>query len=220
MIRVKSSKLHWNYFLALEQDLEGLTRYIEFCDSNFQVFSIELAHLLFAAASEVDVLAKCICEIVAPKKQRKNIDDYRRNILEEENLLIPTVSAKPTANPAYATKVYELEVRIPRYGISFIPWENWSANKNPDWWRSYNNVKHERNKFFPEATLQNALNAMGALLIMNYYYYRLVLTEKNPKSQWQFKGASVTRNLEPQSLFLRLPEDYYDSLPKQMFNLQ
>jgi hypothetical protein len=54
-IAATAGKLHWNYFLALERDLEVVSRYVEFSRPNFQVFSIELAHLLFAAASEVDV---------------------------------------------------------------------------------------------------------------------------------------------------------------------
>ena len=49
-------KLHWNYFLALENDLAKTSRYIEFHEDNLQVFSIELAYLLFAAAPEVDVI--------------------------------------------------------------------------------------------------------------------------------------------------------------------
>ena len=53
MIQVTPSKLHWNYFLALERDLEIVSRYVEFCSQNFEVYSIEFAHLLFAAASEI-----------------------------------------------------------------------------------------------------------------------------------------------------------------------
>ena len=63
-----NANLHWNYFIALEQDLEKVSRYIEFCTPNLKVHSIELAHLLFAAASEVDVLAKWVCKTVAPSE--------------------------------------------------------------------------------------------------------------------------------------------------------
>jgi hypothetical protein len=79
-------KLHWNYFLALENDLETLSRYIEFDRANFGVFSIELAHLLFAAASEVDVLAKRTCELVNPAAPRSNIDNYRAVVLASNKL--------------------------------------------------------------------------------------------------------------------------------------
>ena len=55
-IQATAGKLHWNYFLALDRDLEVVSRYVEFTKPNFNVYSIELAHLLFAAASEVDVV--------------------------------------------------------------------------------------------------------------------------------------------------------------------
>lgn len=29
------TKLHWNYFLALEQDMGSVSRCIEFCEPNF-----------------------------------------------------------------------------------------------------------------------------------------------------------------------------------------
>jgi hypothetical protein len=41
MIRAAESKLHWNYYLALERDMEQLSRYVEFCEPNLSVYSIE-----------------------------------------------------------------------------------------------------------------------------------------------------------------------------------
>src|SRR5438132_12157267 len=76
-IAATPAKLHWNYFLALERDMESASRYIEFCEANFSIFSIELAHLLFAAASEVDVVAKLLCKQIAPGASPKNINDYK-----------------------------------------------------------------------------------------------------------------------------------------------
>ncbi len=55
-------KVHWNYFIAMERNLEDISRYIEFHNDNFQTYSIELAHLFLAAASEVDVIAKLVCK--------------------------------------------------------------------------------------------------------------------------------------------------------------
>lgn len=46
-------------------------------------------------------------------------------------------------------------------GLSFKPWLNWASDKNPTWWQSYNKVKHNRDAHFDEATLKNALNALG-----------------------------------------------------------
>lgn len=181
-------KLHWNYFLALENDLETLTRYIEFDRANFNVFSIELAHLLFAAASEVDVLAKRICEVVNPAAPRNNIDNYRAVMLGCDKL----------------SKLPTLEISIPRYGLKVKPWVSWSKNENPAWWRNYNDVKHERNKHFHEATLENVLNAMGVQLAFNFCY----LSVQFPDSALH-DTCDVTRLLKPESKLIRLPPLYY-----------
>ena len=106
----KEPLIHWNYFLALENDLENISRYIEFSEDNFKTYSIELAHLLLAASSEVDVVCKQICEILSPATKAKNIGAYRKIILSE----FPNYSEE---------KVY-----YPRYGRSFIPWERWELN--------------------------------------------------------------------------------------------
>ncbi len=191
-IAATAGKLHWNYFLALERDLEVVSRYVEFSPPNFQVFSIELAHLLFAAASEVDVVAKLLCERITPAAPRGNIDEYK-------SVLLPAFPDLPTT-----------QVFIPRYGLLFAPWSNWAGPKNPDWWRSYNNVKHERDTYFNEATLKNALNALGALLLVTFHYYALTMavapvTVLSPKD--------TTRELQPESTLIRLNNDfYYDTL--------
>jgi len=190
MIHTTKSKIHWNYFVALEQDLEVVSRYVEFSEHNFSVYSIELARLLFAAASEVDVMAKLLCKRFQPTANPDNINAYRDILLAE----LPDL---PT-----------MEIFITRYGLSFKPWENWSqssVNSNPIWWNSYNKVKHQRDIHFDKATLKNALNALGALLILIYYYYSYELANNEER----LDPKETMRQLEPESTLLKLPENYY-----------
>ena len=59
------------------------------------------------------------------------------------------------------------------------PWSNWvlaTGPVNPDWRRSYNNVKHERHAYFHEATLRNAVDSMAALLIVVYLHKKELMT--------------------------------------------
>lgn len=186
MIKFAGGKLHWNYFLALERDAEALSRYVEFCDANRSAFSLELAHLLFAAASEVDVVAKGLCKIVTPHARCENINNYRSIITK--------------ALPDFALTTVE----IPRHEMTLTPWENWSKGKNPDWWKSYNNVKHERDKYFNEATLQNMLNAMGALMVITFEYYHAAKYHNVVGiSPWD-----TNKELLPAASLFRLPKCY------------
>lgn len=135
MIKVSKSLIHWNYFLALERDLETTSRYIEFIEANFETYSIELAHLLLASSSEIDVVIKGLCALIAPGEKRENIDDYRKII------------------KSHLPEFIDESIFINRYGISLKPWDNWLGEVNPNWWRSYNKVKHERDIYFDQANL-------------------------------------------------------------------
>ena len=188
MIQATTSKLHWNYFIALERDFEVVTRYIEFCEENFEVYSIELSHLLFAAASEVDVIAKLLCRHLRPDAPRGNINEYRAVLSAEIPEIITT------------------EIFIPRYGLTLTPWNNWADGETPLWWRSYNQVKHERDAHFNQATLKNALNALGALLIVTHQYYRYSLVQDRGAPQ---SHKDTTLDLRPETTLFRFSNDYY-----------
>jgi hypothetical protein len=191
MITFKTSMLHWNYFLAIEKDLENLSRYIEFDETNLKTYSIELTHILFSSSSEVDVVMKQLCNLIDPDTKAENINDYRNIISKHSNELINE------------------EVVIHRYGLTFRPWLNWQNDKNPDWWQSYNHVKHERNKHYSEANLKNAINAVGALLLTVVYYYKYAFSQDYGV---EIKFRDTIQRLVPESSFMKINNiDYYYS---------
>ncbi|MDR5907594.1 hypothetical protein [Franzmannia qiaohouensis] len=145
---------HLNYFLCIEEDISRLSRWIEIAEANYECYSVELARILMAASAEVDVLARHICEEIAPLAGASGINAYRNIIVERYPRII---SAKVT---------------IPRFGIELRPWSNWEEENNPPlWWKSNNKVKHHRTTNFNRATLKNVLNASAALLILILLYH-------------------------------------------------
>jgi hypothetical protein len=153
-IQETKSLLHWNYFLALESDVERLARFVEFTGSNFATYSIEMAHLFLAAASEVDVISKQLCSLAEPASTATNIEQYRAVLRRK----FPEMEASV--------------VTVPRYGLELRPWDNWRQDETPDWWRAHNKVKHQRGEHFALANLQNVLNAMAGLFVLVLYYHR------------------------------------------------
>lgn len=145
---------HWNYFLALEKDLENLSRFIEFSEDNWTSYSLEMARIILAAAADVDVLLKSLCKRESPSVSAESINSYM-NVINDK---LPNI-------PAF-------EARLPRWGLNLIPWENWSRNAVPDWWTAYNKVKHHRGEHYPKANLHNTINAVAALYIINLYFYK------------------------------------------------
>ena len=102
--------IHWNYFLTLDADTANLSRYIDFVGDNFEAYSTEMARILLTAASEVDVVAKLLCQQINQNSNASNINDYRNEITN--------------AIPNFAN----MEINIPRYALTFHPWDNWLNN--------------------------------------------------------------------------------------------
>lgn len=145
---------HWNYFLSLEDDISRLSRYIELHADNYQTYSPELTRLLLSAASEVDVVARQLCQKLDGASKGENIADFRRVILE----VFPRIS--------------DAIVFTPQFGLTMTPWEDWAKDASPVWWRAYNNVKHHRHIHFAEASLKNALDAVAGLFVLLLFFYR------------------------------------------------
>jgi hypothetical protein len=189
MITFLTPKHQWNYFLAIEKNLENITRYVEFCDDNLAIYSIEFSHLLLSSSSEVDVIMKQLCQLLDPSSNCNNINQYRAVI------------------SAHCPEFINEEIVIERYGMSFKPWINWSNDENPYWWRSYNNVKHQRNNFFNEANLQNTVNSIGGLLIAVLYLYKL---QFSIEAGHELSFRDTTFQLQPKSKFIEINnEEYY-----------
>lgn len=190
-IEVTTNYVHWNYLIALEQDVERIARFIEFTDRNFETYSIELAHLLLAASSETDVVLKALCNLKDPDKNHRNINDYRETVKINFNTLI-------------SEKCY-----MHRYGLTLEPWTNWGGDTNPAWWHSYNNVKHERNQYFHEANLHNTLNSICGLAIVVLYYYHELFSQVNQGQDIK----DTTSVLLPSLSLIEYNQDYsFDNL--------
>jgi hypothetical protein len=155
VIRKFDSLIHWKFFLCLEKDLETLSRYVEFCDSNFECYSLEMARILLAASSEVDVIAKKLCRKIDVNSKADSINQYRNEIK----------SAYP--------KLPKFKVTIPRFGLNLTPWEKWNdSNGVPIWWTDCNKVKHHRDTDFHQANLENVLNSVAGLFVISLYFYK------------------------------------------------
>ncbi|WP_354675276.1 hypothetical protein [Cupriavidus alkaliphilus] len=147
------SYVHWNYFLALEEDLDRLSRYVDLAGGNDATHSIEIARLLLGASSEVDVVLKQLCRKHHPKSAAATINAYFGVVSE--------------ACPNFIG----FEVQIPRYGLTLHPWSNWAEGVPPIWWQDHNKVKHHRDVHFSKANLKNCVNSVAALFVAVLHLY-------------------------------------------------
>lgn len=145
------SNEHWRYFLALEEDVERTTRYVEPHPSNYRTFSIEYARLILGICSEVDVVAKVLCASINPKAMVDNMDDYRALI------------------GAKYPKFHTVKILVPRFELAMEPWKEWREGANPGWWKDHQKVKHQRHQFFALADLEHCIVSAAGLFSLVLY---------------------------------------------------
>lgn len=140
---------HWQYYLTLEDDFRHSFRYVEPCKENEHAYSVEYVRLLLAIGSEVDVVLKQICASLG--KQGNNIKEYQEAICSSNS-----------------NTVLNTTVKMPGAGFMQItPWDSWFAPTpaKPDWWGSYNDVKHGRSENFKKANFKNVRDGLAGLFL-------------------------------------------------------
>ena len=172
---------YWQFYKSLENDFLSVERYVTIDTDNFGTYSLEYNRLYQSICSEVDVVAKKLCELFEDTKANK-ITMYCQTITSHcENFVNEQVIVNKNKS------------------IVLTPWDGWKyiskqEFSNPEWWTNYNKVKHVRQNicndpdskyydkpFYKAATLENVINALAALYILNFYCM-LVICKKNDSS--------------------------------------
>lgn len=176
-------KSYWKYFLELEESLIEVQRYINFERNNWKVYSNEFIKLLEVIGAEVDVIAK---EIVLYKKPHlKKVEGIAKWGYEIQQLIPDIDSIKlcfNNENIIVPWNNWEHERYINKKGIDSYRLKK--GKENPEWWISYNKVKHARTTIkngkynYERANLENIVNALGGLYILETYFME-ELTSKN-----------------------------------------
>lgn len=138
---LEQNDIHWRYFLAIEDDLIRLARYIDLAESNYQTHSIECTRLLLASCSEAEVVLK----LASGLGRNRGMKDCFSALGERSKILASS------------------EITIPRGGLVLRPWVDWTSTTLPFWWDAHNAVKHARSENVGKANLKNMLDAVAGL---------------------------------------------------------
>jgi len=149
----QTTLIHWNYFLAIEEDVQRLNRYVDFSSDNDNTYSIEMARILMIASAEVDVVLKQLSKALDHTSTADNINQYH-------DLISSRIQ-----------NFKSFKVLIPLQGLELTPWVSWENGTPPLWWTANNKVKHHRHDNFQKASLKNCLNAVAALYISVLHLY-------------------------------------------------
>lgn len=181
MVTKESIGHYWNYAELLNEQLGKTANYVEPTKDNYDTYSMSYTNIILSACSEIEVVSKLICQIIDPDVDylSSEIPDKSREKMIPNNVAMKKLSATLLKRFPH---IYQAKAEILTKHEMIYSFESWKDPKSKlPWWTSYNMVKHYRYDFYNNATLSNALNSVGALIILNSYLYELVMEEHAPR---------------------------------------
>ena len=174
-------------------------------------------HEFFSSARQFGYLKRhlnSIFDVVDPSAD--NFECYGNNIrnlliiicTECENQMQGILRENGFERKNYATRHFIRllkPMRLSEYSVIFseLPWlgtfepfKNWSASettKTLDWYRRYNQIKHDRENCLAKANLKSILEAFSALWILFAAQYGADHWRKNPNADWVIDCVTIPR---------------------------
>jgi hypothetical protein len=178
------SHLDVGYYAEMQKRLFAVFDYVSCHKSNFETYSTALASIFLDAATFFDSLAQQFIRShcaegkvfqgvanvsdfnakLSGGKRFFNIDDYRSLFEAEFQFSKKILNLNTHGDDFYSPPTACLV--DPSRCFDVCPFETWANGKNPNWWGSYNKVKHDRITHIQRATLGNTLFAFGAVVVL------------------------------------------------------
>lgn len=164
MDRTEFENKFWSFYINLEEEFLEIEKIIPYDKINKNTFSYKFMGLLLSICAEIDFTFKMFIESKDDSFSRRNFDDYERFV---ENYYH---DFKNSEVKGYKNRFRDLRCK---------PFKYWRCGDAPKWWQVYNKIKHNRikikedeNEWYLYANQKNVLKALGALFILNMYFYR------------------------------------------------
>jgi len=157
--------------MSLESRLREICQVVEPLPQNFDVFGHSIRECLILAAMEVESHCKAV--------------------LRENNYTGPNTSTKDYVKLKTAMKLDQYKVGFVRYPqvAPLAPFERWEA-KNPTrslpFYDAYNAVKHNREDEFDRGTLEHALSAVSACVILSVAQFGFMSVIQKSRALFEF----------------------------------
>lgn len=212
IITIEEAISNWHYFCALSSQLAKTEQFVDHSVNengemiNGNTFSWEFAKLLMLAAAEFENIAKSICIASNIKKGRDESINYFSDIILNKYPKIGETLVITSHMKTMPLRNWSVEHSVTEKGKPKI------IAKGIEWWKDYNEVKHNRYKNYKLANLRNCFYAMSSLMVLELYLLRIVSGDMREVASLScdyfesvYRGAVLTTK------YMELP-DFADSL--------
>lgn len=202
-----SKGLAWYKFEQLERDFLEATVYFPFEKEHKDIWSEFFSDLIVKIGNSADSFFRLMLKdnsfdsfphVIELKKGRRKRDiTYFRDFFE----------------PIYQfSSVSVLIAKGPDFYEVCFPFKDFETKKTPNWWNSYNHVKHQWFDCMKEATLENTIDALAGLFVLN------ILHKQNQK--YLLEHTNVFTSDFPGSITIGMYlEDSMIGIPRSVRNL-
>lgn len=171
-------------FFQIESSMTGFLEYVPLDFNHLEVYSSRLITIILEIGPE---LINSFDLAVFHRGNRglsevfdDNIRKYREKLLIREKKL-RSKKRSLTFKDYYFfldetgyTKLSRATIRLTKFDVFMLPFEN----INPDWWESYNLLRHDKYNNLKRATLRNTLKALAALFWLICYNWNRVYSNE------------------------------------------
>lgn len=168
---MKEAELFWSVYKNLEQETLNFSRYIHFSSDQKNVYSMSIADIIVRCAVEIEAISKRIYESLGGEMNLVDDNGKKRDLyfdtdclqLIEDKYFISKKEVIISATTFY----FEEGDRI----ISPLHKSYKRGTNGSKWKQAYQALKHDRYGSLKKwATVENLINALGALYLLNLYF--------------------------------------------------
>ena len=163
--------LFWPVYKNLEKEVLKIADYIHFSDDQTKVYSMHIADLIVRCTIEIEAISKELYLRLKGNENPSKDDVSKKDLYFDTDCIDLLVKEwnidKKKVIVSAPTFYFECDCnRI----LTPLKKANKSGDKASRWKKAYQALKHSRKDSLSMATIENLINAMGALYILNLYY--------------------------------------------------
>ncbi len=159
----------WEYYKDLERQFESFLEYVPYLKGNEDTYSFRLANIILAIGAHIDSAFKEMarCDEFEDKEPCKEI---LKRTEDKKGIIISAVRA---FDEIYGLTSKKVTFKCLPDRKEITPFK---GNK-PEWWDSYNDIKHDITTNLTKANLRNVRDALAGAFLLNVIFepatYRL-----------------------------------------------
>lgn len=206
--------IFWELYLDLEHQFEEFLEYVPYLDENVGTCSFKLLNLILGIGGHIDSAFKEMAkypEFVSNQACKKILKE-----LEEAELRIQSGKSPTPISIKLCLEAFETEYSISKKYVVFrrrrwphiiCPFQSWGSRCISEWWKIYNDLKHDVGSNIEKANLNNTTNALAGAFLLNVIHI--------PAAIRMYANGMIKPSTPVFSRIVRGPAQTYYLAPKE-----